>query len=206
MFENVTGAGLDLQSITLSAGCPANGGTYIMWWEGKWVKAYWVELDFDPDNLGWGDDEDWLPIDKTFDVGEAFFIQASSATTEPAITAAGQVLNASGAAAYGIPLPKGALQFVTSPFPGEVDLQKIALSAGCPANGGTYLMWWEGKWVKAYWVELDFDPDNLGWGDDEDWLPITKTMAKGEGFFIQASSATTEPEIVFPNPLATVTP
>ena len=202
MFENVTGENLPLSGLKLSDGCPADGTTSIMWWVGHWEKAFWVELDFDPNNIGWGDDEDWLPIDKTFEIGEAFFVQASSGTTEPTITAAGQVLDANGADYYGIELPKGQNKFVSNPFPGSINLQDIKLSAGCPADGTTSIMWWVGHWEKAFWVELDFNPEDLGWGDDEDWLPIEKTMALGEGYFVQASSGTTEPEMLFPNPLA----
>ncbi len=83
---------------------------------------------------------------------------------------------------------------------GPVDLQDIVVS-GVAADATTVLWWWNKDtltYTKAYWVELDFDPENLGWGDPQDWLPITKTFAAGEGFWIQAPAGAT---VRFENPL-----
>jgi hypothetical protein len=83
---------------------------------------------------------------------------------------------------------------------GPVDLQDIVVR-GVAADGGTVLWWWNkdtSRYTRAYWVELDFNPANLGWGDPQDWLPITKTFAAGEGFWIQAPAGAT---VRFENPL-----
>ena len=82
---------------------------------------------------------------------------------------------------------------------GPISLQDI-LVEGVPADGGTVIWWWNkdtSRYTKAHWVELDFDPDNLGWGDPQNWLPITKSFAAGEGFWIQAPAGAT---VNFANP------
>jgi hypothetical protein len=65
-----------------------NGGAMIWWWNGATydANAYWyTELYADEegettlDYAGWGDGEFWMPITKTFGVGEGFWIQANGA-------------------------------------------------------------------------------------------------------------------------------
>ena len=189
----------------MSEGVTPDSGTYIMYWEGKWEKAYWVELqDVDGYPAGWGDYDNWETIDKSFELGEAFFVSPNSLTTDPAITIAGQVYDAKGAAYGAIPLTKGNMDFVSPIYPGPgLALSDIKMSEGVNPDSGSYIMWWEGVWVKAYWVELqDVDGYPAGWGDYDNWETVTKDFAQSEGYFVSANSLTVEPAILFPNPLA----
>ena len=82
-FQNVGGGPVDLQDITMDGVTPT-GGTVLWWWNKDtriYTSAYWVELDFNPANLGWGDGQDWIAIDKTFAAGEGFWIQAPAGAT-----------------------------------------------------------------------------------------------------------------------------
>ena len=203
MFQNTTGSSIDIQSIQMGASVYADAGSYIMWWEGHWEKAYWVELqDVDGTPKGWGDDENWETINKTFELGEAFFVFGSSDNAAPSITVSGQVYNP-GTQYAGVSLAPGSLEFVSPVFPlGEISIQSIKMADAVYADAGSYIMWWEGHWEKAYWVELqDVDGTPKGWGDDENWETINKTLGSGEGFFAFGSSDNAAPEILFPNPL-----
>jgi len=86
-FQNVGGGPVDLQDIVVS-GVAANGGTVLWWWNkdtGIYTRAYWVELYDavgDPVGVdGWGDQVDWIAIDKTFAAGEGFWIKAPAGAT-----------------------------------------------------------------------------------------------------------------------------
>ena len=86
------------------AGAPADGGSRIWWWNKdtrKYTSAYWCpsyNADGDPIDangnvvaneslaaLVWGDGESWVAIEKTFDAGEAFWVQPDSSASAPVI-------------------------------------------------------------------------------------------------------------------------
>ena len=80
-----------------------------------------------------------------------------------------------------------------------MDLQSITMDEDC-VDSGAMIWWWNtatGKYdAKAYWyTELYADEEGettlgyAGWGDPEYWMPITKTFAPGESFWIQANGA-----------------
>ena len=203
-FQNVGGGPVDLQDIVVS-GVAADSGTVLWWWNkdtGIYTSAYWVELYDGETSLGvngWGDFLSWEAIAKTFAVGEGFWIKAPAGAS---VTVAGELVTSTGDQPYlGIALPAEQQIQLTNPMPVEsTDLQSITMD-GIAADGTTVLWWWNKDtfvYTRAYWVELDFNPANLGWGDPQDWLPITKTFAAGEGFWIQAPAGAT---VNFENPL-----
>lgn len=91
-----------------------------------------------------------------------------------------------------------------------LDLQTITMDDDV-VDGGASIWWWNtdtGKYdASAYWyTELYADEEGettlgyAGWGDPEYWMPISKTFAAGEGFWIQAGANAT---VKFPNPFYT---
>ena len=73
----------DLQSVAMDEKTPPTGETMVWWWNKEnrtYTRAYWVDLyDADGEEVGkkgWGDGENWIAIEKTFDAGEAFWAQA----------------------------------------------------------------------------------------------------------------------------------
>ena len=208
-FQNVGGGPVDLQDIVVS-GVAANGGTFLWWWNKDtrlYTRAYWVEL-YDalgaPVGVdGWGDQVDWIAIDKSFAAGEGFWIQAPAGAS---VTVAGELVTATGDQPYlGIALPAEQQIQLTNPMPVEsTDLQSITMD-GVPADATTGLWWWNkdtGIYTRAYWVELydEFGSPvgGNGWGDFLSWEAIDKTFAAGEGFWIKAPAGAT---VRFENPL-----
>ena len=77
-----------------------------------------------------------------------------------------------------------------------LDLQSITMDDSV-GDGGAMIWWWNtttGKYdAKAYWyTELYADEGGettlgyAGWGDFDYWMPINKTFAPGESFWVQA--------------------
>ena len=214
MFQNTTGAELSIQDIRLSEDLPADGGTYMMYWIGHWEQPSWVCLLDDQGNplpgdpIGWGD-TDWKEVSKTFSLGEAFFLcpAASEDVTKAAVTVSGQVYSCP--EQYGaIALTKGSMDFISPVFPTSTySIQSIRMCDDVPADGGTYLMYWEGHWEQPSWVCFLDDQGNplpgdpIGWGDT-DWKEVSKTFRAGEGFFgCAAGDLEGDSDILFPNPL-----
>ena len=95
-FVTVGENAMSIQSITMDDGV-GDGECSIWWWNtatGKYdASAYWyTELYADEDGettlgyAGWGDFDYWMPVNKTFDAGQGFWIQPngglSSATVK----------------------------------------------------------------------------------------------------------------------------
>ena len=212
-FVTIGEEGLDIQSIVMT-GDKAQGGSYIMWWDaeaGKYsAKAVYAnplcnpDDDEDLDYGGWGDANDWYPIEKTFTPGQGFWFQA--AFDNVSLTTSGEVEQPETEYA-GRALKKNKMDIVVNPFPVSVDIQSIVMD-GDKAQGGSYIMWWDpvaGKFsAKAVYAnplcnpDDDEDLDYGGWGDELDWYPIEKTFAPGQGFWTQA--AFDNVTICFPNP------
>ena len=82
---------LDLQSITMDDSV-VDGDAQIWWWNGSTydARAFWyTELYADEEGettlgyAGWGDFDYWMPINKTFEAGQGFWIQSGvNATVE----------------------------------------------------------------------------------------------------------------------------
>ena len=216
-FVTVGENSMDLQSIKMDDDV-GDGGAQIWWWDsstGKYsAQAFWyTELYADESGettlgyAGWGDFDYWMPISKTFALGESFWIQAGVNAT---VTFAGEVLAASANEEYvGIDLTAYQKVLLTNPFPvGTFSLQSIKMDDNV-GDGGAQIWWWTsttGKYdAQAFWyTELSAAESGettlgyAGWGDFDYWMPISKTFAAGEGFWIQAGiNATVE----FPNPL-----
>ena len=75
-----------------------------------------------------------------------------------------------------------------------LDLQSIKMDDDV-VDGDAQIWWWNGSTydAKAYWyTELYADEEGettlgyAGWGDLEYWMPISKTFAPGESFWIKA--------------------
>ena len=215
-FVTVGQNSLNLQSITMDSDV-VDGGAQIWWWNtatGKYnAQAFWyTELYADEEGettlgyAGWGDPEYWMPISKTFAPGESFWIQAG---VNASVTIAGEVLAAAANEEYvGIDLTADQKVQLTNPFPvGTFSLQSIKMDDDV-VDGGAQIWWWNsttGKYdAQAFWyTELYADEEGettlgyAGWGDPEYWMPITKTFAAGEGFWIQVGVNAT---VKFPNP------
>jgi len=82
MVLNAFPTTLDIQSIVLD-GDTATGGSWIKWWDSA-SKTYSDKVvyanplcdpvtDDDLDYGGWGDEVNWYPTTKSFDVGEGFW-------------------------------------------------------------------------------------------------------------------------------------
>ena len=81
-FVSVGDEAIDIQDLTVS-GDPADEDIWIKWWDPATkvygVKALYVSELYDadgnpliPSRPGWGD-ADWVPVEKTFAVGEGFW-------------------------------------------------------------------------------------------------------------------------------------
>ena len=76
-------------------------------------------------------------------------------------------------------------------------------------DGQAQLWWWNGATydAKAWWYTELYDAEEnglgyAGWGDFDYWMPIAKTFADGEGFWIQVNYGVSESNafVSFPNP------
>ena len=83
-FVTVGEDSLDLQSIKMDD-TVVDGGAQIWWWNGNTydAQAFWyTELYADEEGettlgyAGWGDFDYWMPIEKTFQTGQAFWIKS----------------------------------------------------------------------------------------------------------------------------------
>ena len=75
----------ELQSLKMDEDC-ADGGADVWWWNGSTydAHAFWyTELYADEDGektlgyAGWGDFDYWMPVSKTFNAGEGFWVRAN---------------------------------------------------------------------------------------------------------------------------------
>ena len=87
MVQNPFPTDLDIQDIVLD-GDNAEGGSWIKWWDPVAKKyganVYYVYEMYDPEtdatlpnSQGWAD-ADWYPIEKTFSVGDGFWVQSAN--------------------------------------------------------------------------------------------------------------------------------
>ena len=211
-FNSVGSEALDIQDITL-VGDNADGGSWIKWWDPATrtysAKAVYVDplcdpiTDDDLDYGGWGD-EDYYPISKTFAPGEGFWF--SPAKNGVGITTAGAVEKTTDQYVGRSGATKGQQIMVINAFPTALNIQNIVLD-GDAADGGSWIKWWNPATrtyaAKAVYVDplcdpvTDDDLDYGGWGD-EDYYPISKTFAVGDGFWF--SPAKNGVTICMPNP------
>ena len=104
MFITVGSQALSLQDIRMDAATPANASTKLWWWNKdtrKYTNAYWcpscnADGDYIDANgtvvqdeadaaLVWGDESTWEAIEKTFDAGEAFWVQPADDAVTPVL-------------------------------------------------------------------------------------------------------------------------
>ena len=93
-----------LQNVKMDPSTAANAATQVWWWNKdtrKYTYAYWcpscnadgdyidatgtVVSDESKAALVWGDGETWIAIEKTFEVGEAFWVQPDSGELTPKV-------------------------------------------------------------------------------------------------------------------------
>ena len=93
----------DLQSVKMT-GITANASSQVWWWDKdtrKYTYAFWcpacnadgdyidangtVVEDEEDAALVWGDESTWVAIEKTFDAGEAFWVQPASSAAAPVL-------------------------------------------------------------------------------------------------------------------------
>ena len=190
---------IDIQDITVT-GDPSDEGAWIKWWDPVTKKygsnAVYVSELYDkngdpivPTTAGWGDD-DWVPVEKSFVPGEGFWwgvgkdgcgLTLSGEVVQPATKYVGRTI-----------AKMGQQQMVINAFPMELDIQNITVD-GEPDDGSAWIKWWDSTTKKygsnvVYVSELYDEkgdpivPTTAGWGDD-DWVPVEKTFAVGEGFW-----------------------
>ena len=217
-FNSVGAEALDIQDITL-VGDLANGGSWIKWWDPTTrtysAEALYVNPLCDPndptgeaelDYGGWGD-EDFFPVSKTFAPGEGFWFGANRDGV--GITTAGAIERTSNEYVGRLVEKKNYQVMVINAFPITLNIQNIVLD-GDLANGGSWIKWWDPTTrtysAEALYVNPLCDPndptgeaelDYGGWGD-EDFFPVTKTFAPGEGLWFGANRDNVT--ICFPNP------
>ncbi len=200
-FTKVGGGSISLQDIKMSAAAAPDGGTRIWWWSdalGQYTSAYWVAMyDILGNPLGyngWGDQVNWVAIDKTFATGEGFWINAAA---NAKMVVAGQLVTSSASTQYvAIPVSNNVNVQITNPMPVQsTSLQSITMSSEAAPDGGTRIWWWNdttGQYTSAYWVALyDILGNPLGyngWGDQVNWVAIDQTFASGGGFWINAAA------------------
>ena len=92
-----------------------------------------------------------------------------------------------------------------------LDIQDIKMNKAL-ADSEAQIWWWDGSKyeAKAFWY-TDLYKDETGattygyagWGDEVYWMPVEKSFANGEGFWIKVNgTVSAENAIVkFPNPL-----
>ena len=211
-FNSVGAEALDIQDITL-VGDAEDGSSWIKWWDPATrtysAKAYYVanfidpETDDDLDYGGWGDN-DWAPLEKTFAPGEGFWFSPNRANV--GITTAGSVEQTANKYVGRKVDVRGQQIMVINAFPTVLDIQNVVLE-GDAEDGSSWIKWWDSATrtysAKAYYVsnfidpETDEDLDYGGWGDN-DWAPLTKSFAVGDGFWFSPNRANVI--ICFPNP------
>ena len=104
MFVTVGDTALSLQDIRMDSATLADASTMIWWWNKdtrKYTYAYWcpacnangdyidaqgnVVANEADAALVWGDGSTWVAIEKTFDAGEAFWVQPDPGASSPVI-------------------------------------------------------------------------------------------------------------------------
>ena len=197
-FVEVGGAALSLSSIKL-VNVPTDGTAGIKWWNGTGYEgAMWVEIGYDPDNIGWGDGNT-DPVTHTFAPGEGFWIVVPGGVTDPAVIQAGEV-SLSTQATYDFALVANKKSLIINPLPVAVSLADIEL-INVPTDGTAGIKWWNGSaYEGAMWVEIGYDPDNVGWGDGNT-DPVTHTFGVDEGFWIVIPGGVTDPAVKIANKL-----
>ena len=213
-FNSVGAEALDIQDITL-VGDPADGGSWIKWWNPA-TKTYSDKVvyanplcdpvtDDDLDYGGWGDEVNWYPTTKTFAPGEGFWF--SPAQNSVGITTAGSVEKTENQYVGRTVTTANQQIMVINAFPTSLNIQTVVLD-GDPADGGSWIKWWDSA-SKTYSDKVvyanplcdpvtDDDLDYGGWGDEVNWYPTDKTFAVGDGFWF--SPAQNNVTICFPNP------
>ena len=167
--------------------------TYIMPWMGTGYAEsfYWAGeagLGEDYDNK-WLD-SDWLPVSREFDASEGTWLWTPSAGS---ITVSGEVITTN----VTVQLTPG-YNMVCNPFPCTTTLSSIVPAASMSGVDTTsyeftsYIMPWTGTGYaeSIYWsgeAGMGEDYDNK-WLDS-DWLPVSKTFARGEGFWLYTPTA-----------------
>ena len=219
-FVTVGDDELSIQDIKMQGVDLGEGDTQIWWWNGSTydAMAFWFsDLYADESGettlgyAGWGDGEYWMPVNKTFAPGEAFWIKVSDTVTSASATMAGQIATTSSTEQYyGIPLTPGAQVQMTNPFPtGDLGLQSVKIEGVDLGEGDAQIWWWNGTTydAMAFWFsDLYADESGettlgyAGWGDGEYWMPVNKTFTEGEGFWVKVSDTVTSATLKFPNP------
>ena len=195
----------------------------IWWWNGSTydAKAFWYTDLYVPGSAeetlgyaGWGDEENWWPVSKTFAPGESFWIQVNDTVKveDANYTMSGQIESVSDAEEYySIPLIPNVQAQITHPFPiGEFSIQTIKMSENL-IDYDAQIWWWNGATydAKAFWYTDLYVPGSAeetlghpGWGDEENWWPVEKTFNSDEGFWIQVNDtvAVKDAKVMFPNP------
>ena len=239
MFISVGEASLSLQDIRMDAATLADGTTRIWWWDKDtrtYTSAYWCPAcNADGDYIDaegnvvdseakaalvWGDQLDWIAIEKTFAPGEGFWIQPDSGAPSPVVSIAGELATTDSTIQYiTVNLTAGKQVQFTQPMPvGAFGLQTVKMD-GALADGTSRIWWWDKDtrtYTSAYWCpacNADGDYIDAGgnvvdseakaalvWGDQLDWIAIAKTFEAGEAFWVQPDSGASAPMIKFPNP------
>ena len=191
-FVEVGKGGLDLASIKLE-GVDPDSTTRIQWWNGTgYDQAAWLEIDDNPNNIGWGDFLSWEGVSHTFDPGEGFWILMSANVSSPKVTQAGEVA-LSEANTYDFPLAASKKFMVINPLPTDILLSDIML-IGVDPDSTTRIQWWNGTgYDQAAWLEIDDNPNNIGWGDFLSWEGVSHKFVPGDGFWITVSGNVTAP-------------
>jgi hypothetical protein len=192
------GTSLSLSSIKL-VNVPAYGTASIKWWNGTGYEgAAWMEIMFDPDDIGWGDGLTAERVEHTFAPGEGFWIVLPSGVTDAAVIQSGEV-KLSTQATYDFALEANKKSLIINPLPVAISLADIEL-VNVPAYGTASIKWWNGNgYDGAAWMEIMFDPDDVGWGDGLTAERVTHTFGVDEGFWIVLPSGVTDPAVKIAN-------
>jgi hypothetical protein len=88
---------------------------------------------------------------------------------------------------------------VINPLPVAISLADIEL-VNVPATGAASILWWNGSGYEgAAWMEIMFDPKDIGWGDGLTAERVTHTFGANEGFWIVIPTGVSDPAVKIAN-------
>ena len=189
-FTPVNGGSVDIQSIVVEGEGVTAGAIQIQTLTSGGETAetfYWIPADevgdYDMEAAGWFDVDNWCVADKTFADGEGF-LTSNDFGDGATIMFAGQV--ADGATESEI---SSNFAVAGNCTPVAVDIQSIVVTGEGVTAGAIQIQTLTSGGETAetfYWVPADeigdYDMEEEGWFDVDNWCVADKTFAAGEGF------------------------
>jgi len=211
-FQTAGKENLDISDIK-PVGTITDGCMWIKWWDTE-KKSYSIKYEYVTELYdekeqslgypGWGDPLTWVPVEKTFAPGEGFWLQANADNLKSQTS--GEVYQPT-TEYYAIPLTKGNQKMLINSFPVALNVQDLTVDVAKVSDGCAWIKWWDTE-KKVYSIKYEYVTELYdekeqslgypGWGDPLTWVPVAKTFAVGEGFWVQSN--VDDLKIAFKNP------